>query len=223
MGPQRIDDQDIDRRRAISPLEAIYPAKCALCGALSGSAVCAECRSEFREHEPAIRPGDGPLESIATLFDYSGRAAQAVQRLKYERVTSLGPWMSDALAEFAGRAGLGRFDVVAPVPIHWSRRCFRGFNQSELLAEAFPQTQLSMLRFRRTRPQVGLSVEQRLENLRGAFRASSDAEGKAVLLVDDVITSGGTARECASALREAGALNVAAIAFCGAKPERHTE
>lgn len=202
-------------------IDAIYPPKCALCGSLSPEPVCDQCRSEFREHEPSLRPGDGPLASIATLFDYSGRAAQAVQRLKYERVTSLGPWMGRELAEFAERVGLGRFDTVAPVPIHWSRRCFRGFNQSELLIESFPVSSLEMLRFRRTRPQVGLSVEQRLENLRGAFRANRDAEGKAVLIVDDVITSGGTARECAQALREAGAINVAAIAFCGGKPDTH--
>lgn len=204
-------------------ISSIFPAKCALCGSLSPEPVCAECRSEFREHEPAIRAGEGGLESIATLFDYSGRAAQAVQRLKYERITSLGPWMSDALAEFAEGAGLGRFDVVAPVPIHWSRRCFRGFNQSELLAESFPMAQLDMLRFRRTRPQVGLTVQERLENLRGAFRASRAAEGKSVLIVDDVITSGGTARECANALRESGALTVAAIAFCGGQPETHVQ
>jgi competence protein ComFC len=204
-------------------LDSVYPPKCALCGSLSPIPVCEQCRSEFREHEPALRADDGPLASIATLYDYSGRAAQAVQRLKYERVTSLGDWMSREIASFAERAGLGKFDVVAPVPIHWSRLCFRGFNQSELLAEAFSLSSMKMLRFRRTRPQVGLSLEQRLENLRGAFRASDEAAGKAVLIVDDVITSGGTVRECAKALREAGAINVSAIAFCGGTPDTHRE
>lgn len=204
-------------------LESLYPAKCALCGMLSRVPVCPQCRSEFREHQPALRPGDGPLSSLSAMYDYSGRAMQAVRRLKYERITSLGDWMSSELAEFAERVGFGRFDVVTPVPIHWSRRCFRGFNQSELLAEAFPIPTIDMLRFRRTRPQVGLSLERRLENLRGAFRASNSAAGKSVLIIDDVITSGGTVRECAQALRDAGALNVAAIAFCGATPDTHRE
>jgi ComF family protein len=148
------------------------------------------------------------------VFDYTGRAAQAVRRLKFNRVTSIAEWMSDQMAAKLTAEALN-YDLAIPVPIHWSRRCLRGFNQSELLAGKIPNVSAGLLRFRRTKPQVGLTAEERLENLRGAFRARQSIEGKSVLLIDDVITSGGTIIECARALREAGASEVNAIAFCG--------
>lgn len=203
--------------------DAVFPPRCALCASLSDAPVCDRCRSEFLEVEPHLRPGGGELDVIAVRFDYAGRAAQAVRRLKYDRLTGLGPWMSSEIKELARGSGLEKADLIIPVPIHWTRLCERGFNQSELLAESFGATSTSLLRFRRTRPQVGLDLEQRLENLRGAFRAEESLSGKSVLLIDDVITSGGTARECAVALKAAGAVHVAAIAFCGGTPQKHTD
>ncbi|MEQ1935165.1 MAG: ComF family protein [Fimbriimonadaceae bacterium] len=151
---------------------------------------------------------------FGAVYDYSGRSAQAVRRLKFNRVTSIADWMSCQILEKIRLESL-RYDFVIPVPIHWSRRCQRGFNQSELISRSLPNVSSGLLRFKRTRPQVGLTAEQRLENLRGAFRARESVEGKSVLLVDDVITSGGTMLECARALRAAGAIEVNAIAFCG--------
>lgn len=202
---------------------AAFPPRCALCGMLDELAVCQGCRSEFRELEPHLRLESGDLSATAVAFDYSGRAAQAVRRLKYDRVTSLAPWMAAEIKALADTCGLASADLVIPVPIHWSRLCERGFNQSELLAANLGKMSTALLRFRRTRPQVGLDLEQRLENLKGAFRAENEIAGKTVLLVDDVITSGGTVRACAAALRAAGAVNVSAIAFCGAEVGKHLE
>ncbi|HWA82798.1 MAG TPA: phosphoribosyltransferase family protein, partial [Fimbriimonadaceae bacterium] len=102
-------------------------------------------------------------------------------------------------------------------PIHWSRRCQRGFNQAELLADGLPRTcRNALFRVKRTRPQARLSREERMHNLAGAFRASrAVVEGKSVLLIDDVLTSGQTARECAKALASAGATEIAVLAFAG--------
>lgn len=123
--------------------------------------------------------------------------------------------MSRLLAERTG-ALLG--DLLVPVPIHWTRLNARGFNQSERLAEALRGAVHApgvLERVRATRPQVGLDRAERLENLRGAFRATSDVKGRRVIVVDDVMTSGGTANECARALKEAGAKSVALVAFAG--------
>lgn len=104
--------------------------------------------------------------------------------------------------------------TIVPVPIHWTRRCFRGFNQTELLVEAFPPEQLGtglIQRIRATKPQARLNPEEREANLFGAF-AGGTAPDK-VLLVDDVYTSGHTARECARVLKSAGARQVGVISF----------
>ncbi|MEJ5170769.1 MAG: hypothetical protein WHU10_07265, partial [Fimbriimonadales bacterium] len=75
--------------------------------------------------------GDGLL--VWAAFRYDGRAAQAVRRLKYERATALGRPMAALLADSWARSGADSPDAIVPVPIHFLRRCSRGFNQAELL------------------------------------------------------------------------------------------
>lgn len=159
---------------------------------------------------------DGPISFWAVCYTYEDRAAQAVRNLKYRRSTSLAGFMA-AEMEKARCLYADSLDTIIPVPIHWSRRCQRGFNQAELLCESMPRNLVQpklLRRIRATRPQVGLTHEERLTNLRGAFQAGN-VEGKSVLLVDDVLTSGQTARECAQALMDAGALEVGFLAFAG--------
>lgn len=197
-------------------LDYIFPSKCPLCGLFALPAPCSACADEFVRLEPTLdpRPDDAALDYRAAVFRYEGRAAQAVRRLKYNRATALGEFMAATLRREANALGLGA-DFVVPVPIHWSRRAGRGFNQAELLASQFKVESAALTRIRRTRPQVGLSRVERARNLAGAFRAAPLVQGRSVLLIDDVLTSGQTAHECATALRAAGAAEVGILAFCG--------
>lgn len=194
-----------------------YPSRCGLCGVLGDEPVCPTCLQDFVPTDSLHEPLDGgPLKVIATVFPYDGRVGQAVRRLKYSRATSLAGPLAALLAEAQSRLGLDQYDLVVPIPIHWSRRCVRGFNQSELLCERMPAVDRRIVRrIRRTKPQASLTREQRLTNLEGAFRADASVARKSVLLVDDVLTTGHTARECARALIEAGAAEVAALALAG--------
>ena len=161
------------------------------------------------------------LSATYALYAYSDRAAQAVTRLKYERATSLAGPMAKLMRAGAEELDLLSLGLIVPVPIHWTRRFRRGFNQSELLCEAMPAASVcpsALRRIRATRPQVGLARAERLRNLNGAFRADPSVSGKSVLLVDDVLTTGHTAEECARALREAGASDVKALFFAGDRP-----
>jgi len=195
----------------------IYPSRCSLCAVLGDDPICASCMQSFEPVDVVRQPmEEGPLRIVANLYAYRDRVGQAVRRLKYSRSTALAPVLAAMMAEGAERIGLVDYDLVVPIPIHWSRRCIRGFNQSELLAESFKGVVPSALtRIRRTKPQTQLSREERMHNLVGAFRASPIVSGKRVLLIDDVLTSGQTARECAKALGDAGAIEVAALALAG--------
>ena len=106
--------------------------------------------------------------------------------------------------------------TVVPVPLHFLRRWQRGYNQSDLLALALAsKLQVSfhprlLRRTRNTASQTLLTATQRVQNVRKAFRARTDTslQGKNVLLVDDVLTTGSTASEAAKALREVGVAKV---------------
>ncbi|MBI5705418.1 MAG: ComF family protein [Armatimonadetes bacterium] len=187
---------------------------------LGGPAICSVCEGDFELFDADIAPRTEtePLDGMARLYRYKGRAAQAVQRLKYARCTSLIEPMARRLADYAEKVGLLHYDLFVPVPIHASRRRFRGFNQSEAIARYLPVEGVRpglLVRTRPTMPQTSLSHEERLQNLKGAFHADPAVREQHVVLVDDVLTSGQTALECARALKAAGAREVVALTFCG--------
>jgi ComF family protein len=114
------------------------------------------------------------------------------------------------------------------MPLHWTKRWTRGYNQSELLAEeigrrfGLPVAKV-VKRVKRTAAQAGLSNSKRRLNVRGAFSVTDKfaVKGRRVLLIDDVITTGATASACASVLKRAGASNVAVAAV--ARTDRRLE
>jgi ComF family protein len=162
----------------------------------------------------------GGLRELVHLLKYNGvrPAANVLGRMLAEALTALEPEFEQARFEqgMFERAGI----LVIPVPLYKTRRRQRGFNQAELVARAalklLPGRE--RLRFapellqrtRDTNSQIGLTSHQRRENLRGAFTVPRAAEvtGRAVILVDDVYTTGTTATECARVLRRAGARQV---------------
>jgi ComF family protein len=202
-------------------LDWLYPSRCALCGLIcTDDPVCTTCYGEFQRLEAPIElfARHEDLSFRASIYKYSGRAAQAVRRLKYQRSTVLSSFLAEEIARGYEEFGFESFQAILPVPIHWLRRCHRGFNQAEFLCRSLPAdlVHLDWLdRVKATRPQVGLTMEQRLKNLEGAFRASPLVAGLEILLVDDVATSGGTAMECARALRSSGAKRVGVLTFAG--------
>ena len=143
--------------------------------------------------------------------EYGGAVQTAIQRFKYRRRTDV----LDGLLSL-GLPDTALVDVVMPVPLHWRRRLVRGFNQAALIArrvgsrQRVPVDCSALSRFRATLPQARLSEAGRAENVRGAFRvdAPGRVRGRRVLLVDDVVTTGATANECARVLKQAGATSV---------------
>ncbi len=116
-------------------------------------------------------------------------------------------------------------ELILPVPLHASRLRRRGFNQALLLARPLarrrhlPTPHSLLVRSRRTRPQVGLSEKVRRRNMAGAFTVTEPrrVRNRAILLVDDVYTTGATLEECAATLRRAGAKRVDALVLLRAR------
>jgi ComF family protein len=130
----------------------------------------------------------------------------------------------DSVLGFLGNAALGgsgfynEIEFVVPVPLHWSRRLVRGYNQSLVLAKKleYPTARINtdLVRIRRTKSQPMMaSPAARARNVAGAFavRRGHEFAGRKICLVDDIKTTGATLNECAKTLKEAGALKVFAL------------
>jgi ComF family protein len=162
---------------------------------------------------PLCRGKSFPFDKVLRLGQYEGRLRDVVLRMKHASGEALAELVGEMWAECSepGLRALGA-EVVVPVPLHWRRRWRRGYNQSETLARplaarlGLPCQPSCLRRIRHTPQQPSQSAAARLENVRGAFLAGGRAIlGRTVLLVDDVLTTGGTAGEAARALRRAGA------------------
>ncbi|HWO22961.1 MAG TPA: phosphoribosyltransferase family protein [Kofleriaceae bacterium] len=178
-----------------------------------------------------------PLERIAVPWRFGGQLAAAIRRLKFAGrahvARDLAPlWApllaaaaaAAAAADGADGAGGERGGVVVPVPLHWRRRLARGYDQTWLLARhacaaaGLPPPVPALRRARAAPPQSTLPAAARQANLRGAFavRRPDAIAGRAVILVDDVVTTGATLAAAAAALHAAGAACVIGVALARA-------
>ncbi|WP_322819372.1 ComF family protein [Tepidiforma sp.] len=219
-------------RRAV---DLIFPLRCAGCGAFD-TPLCAHCEASLT---PAVGPGrcanctarwSGPefcprcynwneLAGARALYEHEGAARALVHRLKYQRYRALAPLLAQRLAPAAANLPV---DGWVAVPLHPSRQRHRGFNQAELLLRlaALPPAPVTLHRTRNTGSQIGRTAAQRAASLAGAFTVQGPPlENLSIGILDDVITSGATIRECARVLLHHGAREVWALAVTRASLE----
>ena len=206
-------------------------------------ALCPRCWAEMRFIEPPICPvygtpfayemGEGivsagaladppPFRRARSAAIYGDVARRLVHQLKYHDRPDLAQVLAISMRR-AGRELLGDASVIVPIPLHYFRLWQRRFNQAAVLAQRLsaasgvPFDPLILRRIKPTPRQVGLTAAQREENVRGAFRVPADMRGRiagrSVLLVDDVYTSGATAKAATRALLRGGAANVDVLTF----------
>ncbi|NPV57377.1 MAG: ComF family protein [Anaerolineae bacterium] len=220
-------------------LDWLYPPVCAGCGSEAGS-WCENCRQATTKINEKIcqKCGDfvsrgttcSPCKNDPPAFNalrsftvFDGVARSALHRLKYSRDISLAASLAPAMIEYLQTLNW-QPDIISPIPISKDRYLQRGYNQSAFLA--FPialglnirYSSRIIRRVKNTRSQVGLNIQERKQNVAGAFECDSKKiQRQCILLVDDVITTGATMRACAQSLIENGASQVYGLSFARAK------
>ena len=208
-------------------LDWLYPPHCGGCSEL-GSRWCADCVQHTRAIDPPICPVCGipnPTGSLCTRCEenhpkyaalrswavFGGEIRNAIHRMKYRRDIGLGEALARPMINCLLKLNW-TLDIITSVPLGLARFAERGYNQATLLARPIalymriPFSPHVLARVRETRSQVGLSLPDRQENMMGAFQANRKSfQGKSILVVDDVATSGATFDAVANALLDAGA------------------
>ncbi len=182
---------------------------------------CARCGKPGADHAPLCsmcRDTPPPYRSAGALGIYEDPLAALIKRLKYHGAHALAPVLADAMADRIRTRLRPQPDmIVTPVPLHWLREAARGYNQARLLsqgiAEKLKLSHQNLLRRRKpSKAQARLGRVARRDNLSRAFEPNPKArrhiEGAAILLIDDVMTTGTTAAACSAALMSAGAASI---------------
>lgn len=224
-------------------LDLIFPARCELCAVRledKENFVCADCKAKL----PVIssprcsiccRPlrtrgdidricGSCRLDSkrgvdlVLALYEYRDGARDLIHEYKYDKCQFLSLFFAEELLKQVDKFEfLTGIDWIASIPLHWTRKRWRGFNQADKIAGYISRkTSVSLFparyfkRIKKTTPQVSLNAELRKKNIKGAFKIKKipDLENASVVLVDDVLTTGATSNECARIFKEAGARKV---------------
>lgn len=220
-------------RLAWTALDWVFPPVCGGCDT-PGSRWCSTCRKnvpvlcgnvcdscgtpqEMKGLCPTCEREHPPYLSLRSWAIFDDPIRQALHGLKYRSNVGLGDSLAPQMADFL-RSLAWPIEVIAPIPLSDTRRKERGYNQVGMIAQplalalGMTYAPKALTRWRNTRSQVGLSKEQRRDNVRGAFQADrAQVGGRVVLLMDDVATTGSTLSSGADALLSAGASQVYAF------------
>ncbi|MCY4019890.1 MAG: ComF family protein [Chloroflexi bacterium] len=190
-------------------IDLVFPPVCS-CGRVDYH-FCAGCLKELLRFPLESRTVSvEALNSLASTGIYDGILEQAIRAFKYDGVTGLDKHLAERLQRVYEQTQWP-IDLIIPVPLAEKRLDERGYNQSEMLGACMskvcgiPCRSDFMRRIRETDQQARLNGEQRMANVRNAFEASDAVKGLAILLIDDVVTTGSTLNECARALKREGA------------------
>jgi ComF family protein len=230
------------RAWALAALDLVFPALCPVCQATLAAGrrdpLCGGCWDAIRRLGPpacercGVPFATGPAglcggcvleppswDWALAAAAYEGAARDALHAFKFHGKRALaGPLAALLLEQWGPALAAANVEALIPVPLSRARERERGFNQASLVAERLaaavgvPLRPRWLVRARATQPQSDLGAAERRANVRGAFAADTAVAGRHVALVDDVLTTGATAAECARMLKAAGAARVGVLA-----------
>ncbi len=218
-------------------LDFISPRACRICGKRLSKAeeeICTVCNRHLPRTVYASVPYDNNMakrfwgrfniERAAALFFYESHnsPSRLIHELKYHGKEELGVWLGRITAEeFSSHGFFDGIEMIVPVPITWRRRWKRGYNQSDAIARGvsevtgIPVNTKALKRTDFSKSQTQLSASERMGNVENAFciRKGKGIEGKHILLIDDIVTTGATVSECGKQLEKAGAEKISVLSI----------
>ena len=211
-------------------LDLLFPPKCPFCGKVTeGREICPACRKSlpWTEEKEAVRRLHGGVDCASALW-YENEVREAVLRYKFRGAMAASAALGGLVAECAAERFSGGFDTVTWVPVGPKRRRQRGYDQSRLLAEAacrlWDARAEELLRKPVDNPPQSEIKDPaaRRANVLGVYELATGAavEGKHILLIDDILTTGATLEECTRMLTDAGAASVVCVTLAAARPRR---
>ena len=204
----------------------IFPPRCAFCRVLlaeNEKHICSKCAQKpYALGRPKAYKGPFYKNALAA-FVYEGDVRRALHRFKFHGGLHLAEFFAEKMAEKLARTDW-EFDLIVPVPSHFSRRYKKGYDHALLLAQHLSRLtgvpcKPLLKKTRRTKPMYGLRESQRRANIMDSVACVQPVEPKykRILLVDDIITTGCTLAECARVIRDAGAREAYGITAAGIK------
>ena len=212
-------------------LDVLFPQWCIGCGK-EGGFICPSCRSSLPVVTSPLCPSCGSpqangmpcagcsgrpaaIDGIRSPFRFDGVIRDAIHQFKYRNLRALAAPLAGLLVDYIATSPLPG-EVMVPVPLHRKRLRERGYNQAGLLAReigkltGLPVIDNCLIRLRHTPPQTSTpAAGARWDNMAGAFACGNGRlDGRQVLIIDDVSTSGATLNSCAAALKAAGATSI---------------
>lgn len=213
-----------------SLLDLLFPPKCPFCGKVQDThGICGPCEKElpWTEGTDSLRRLSGGLRCAAPLW-YEEKVRDGLLRLKFQGVSAAAGPMGELIARCAAEQFSGEFDMVTWVPVSRRRLRKRGYDQAELLAKSacrlWDTEPVRLLnKTANNPPQSGIQdAAARRANVLGVYEAvgPEKIQGKRVLLIDDICTTGATLTECARVLKDAGAADVVCAAVALTREKR---
>ncbi|MCL1935942.1 MAG: ComF family protein [Defluviitaleaceae bacterium] len=220
-------------------INILYPKKCTACSEILKNIdnfFCDECITLlnfsplcecFVKYNECRNCKNNIFEKNISSFAYTGLSQDLIYKLKYGKRANIAKGMSFAMLKSIGGDIFRNSDYIVPIPVHRNRLKSRGFNQAYLIALGITKilkiqkpTNL-IFRIKDTKPLASLSPSSRINMLEDAFYISKkyDIQGKTILLVDDIFTTGSTLNTCANILYKNGAKSVMAATFAIVKPK----
>jgi ComF family protein len=197
-------------------LDFIYPPECLVCGKPGKHPLCPTCSEGI---VPDVKTMSVADFNLTTIFNYSGTGRDVMHLCKFDGFDSLAVMLADIASNYIYNL---RPRVLVPVPVHFLRIRQRGYNQSAImamhLAKKLQWTYNGTLlaRVRNTHPQFSLGIDERIENVENSMGrhplARLDPKLR-YMIVDDIVTTGATLKECSRALRTMGARHIDALAL----------
>lgn len=196
-------------------IDLIYPPVCLVCGEPGHHPLCSKCSEDLIPDTKTISVSDF---NLTTVYQYHGTGREIIRLFKFENFDVFGSMLAEVASNYLYNM---KPRVLVPVPAHFLRIRHRGYNQSAIIAWHLAKklqwkyNGRLLIRSKNTRPQFNLDLDERIENIENSMAPYPFAKLNSqmrYMIVDDIVTTGATLRECARVLRKMGAIHIDALA-----------